>query len=155
MLLSQCSYCTVLPFDTQMSGHYSYIFLPSLKWNFFSLDILKLFIRLEKLCPPDGRKVRMRQEENVSSFQLNSSLVPGHVFNCHLELVLTQPDSGNVNKYISIKNNDGTINSTCKSWIGELLYFMMLQMSLENKLMASWNCATFDWNINIYQYFTL
>lgn len=50
--------------------------------------------RLEKLCPPDGRKVRMRQEENVSSFQLNSSLVPGHVFNCHLELVLTQPDSG-------------------------------------------------------------
>ena len=52
------------------------------------------YFRLEKLCPPDGRKVRMRQEENVSSFQLNSSLVPGHVFNCHLELVLTQPDSG-------------------------------------------------------------
>ena len=50
--------------------------------------------RLEKLCPPDGRKVRMRQEENVSSFQLNSSLVPGKVFNCHLELVLNHPDSG-------------------------------------------------------------
>lgn len=70
-----------------------------------------MFFRLEKLCPPDGRKVRMRMEESVSSFQvfyrccfyyytvydcaqLNSSLVPGGVFNCHLELVLDSSDSG-------------------------------------------------------------
>merc|ERR1719150_2318292 len=33
-------------------------------------------------------------EESVANFQLNSSLVPGTVFNCHLELVLTQADSG-------------------------------------------------------------
>merc|ERR1719412_2944544 len=33
-------------------------------------------------------------EESVAYFQLNSSLVPGTVFNCHLELVLTQADSG-------------------------------------------------------------
>lgn len=51
--------------------------------------------RLEKLCPPDGRKVRMRMEDTVSSFQLNSSLVPGNLFNCHLELVLDSSDSGN------------------------------------------------------------
>jgi len=50
--------------------------------------------RLEKLCPPDGRKVRMRMEDSVSSFQLNSSLVPGNLFNCHLELVLDSSDSG-------------------------------------------------------------
>jgi len=50
--------------------------------------------RLEKLCPPDGRKVRMRMEDTVSSFQLNSSLVPGNLFNCHLELVLDSDDSG-------------------------------------------------------------
>jgi len=50
--------------------------------------------RLEKLCPPDGRKVRMRLEDSVASFQLNSSLVPGHIFNCHLELVLDQSDLG-------------------------------------------------------------
>ena len=36
----------------------------------------------------------MRMEENVASFQLNSSLIPGNVFNCHLELVLEQSDSG-------------------------------------------------------------
>jgi len=50
--------------------------------------------RLEKLCPPDGRKVRMRMEDTVSAFQLNSSLVPGSLFNCHLELVLDSSDSG-------------------------------------------------------------
>jgi len=50
--------------------------------------------RLEKLCRPDGGKVRMKLEESVASFQLNSSLIPGNVFNCHLELVLDSSDSG-------------------------------------------------------------
>merc|ERR1719232_1784206 len=36
----------------------------------------------------------MRLEDSVASFQLNSSLVPGHIFNCHLELVLDQTDLG-------------------------------------------------------------
>ena len=53
-----------------------------------------IVVRLEKLCPPDGRKVRMKMEESVASFQLNSSLVPGNIFNCHLELVLDNSDSG-------------------------------------------------------------
>ena len=51
-------------------------------------------IRLEALCRPDGGKVRMRLEESVASFQLNSSLIPGNIFNCHLELVLDSSDSG-------------------------------------------------------------
>ena len=28
------------------------------------------YCRLEKLCPPDGRKVRMRMEESVAYFQV-------------------------------------------------------------------------------------
>ena len=60
-----------------------------------SVALFTLHYRLEKLCPPDGRKVRMRMEDTVSSFQLNSSLVPGNLFNCHLELVLDSDDSGN------------------------------------------------------------
>ena len=51
-------------------------------------------IRLEKLCRPDGGKVRLRLEDSVASFQLNSSLIPGNIFNCHLELVLETSDSG-------------------------------------------------------------
>jgi len=50
--------------------------------------------RLEKLCRPDGGKVRMKLEDSVASFQLNSSLIPGNIFNCHLELVLETSDSG-------------------------------------------------------------
>jgi len=50
--------------------------------------------RLEKLCPPDGQKVRMRIEDAVSFFQLNSSLIPGSLFNCHLEVVIDSSGSG-------------------------------------------------------------
>merc|ERR1719232_2022943 len=41
----------------------------------------------------------MRLEDSVASFQLNSSLVPGHIFNCHLELVLDQSDLGKINDF--------------------------------------------------------
>merc|ERR1719192_1983372 len=33
-------------------------------------------------------------EDTAASFHLNSSLLPGSLFECHLELVLETPDSG-------------------------------------------------------------
>ena len=69
--------------------------MPSIAKHLKSLLFTILIPRLEKLCLPDGRKVRMGMEDTVSSFQLNSSLVPGSLFNCHLELVLDSSDSGN------------------------------------------------------------
>ena len=46
----------------------------------------------------------MKLEESVASFQLNSSLIPGNIFNCHLELVLDSSDSGNLTRTSSRYN---------------------------------------------------
>jgi len=50
--------------------------------------------RLEKLCPPDGSKVRLKLTDSVASFHLNSSLLPGTSFTCHVELILDSSKSG-------------------------------------------------------------
>jgi len=50
--------------------------------------------RLEKLCPPDGSKVRLKLTDSVASFHLNSSLVPGSHFTCHVELILDSSKFG-------------------------------------------------------------
>lgn len=50
--------------------------------------------RLEKLCGTDGSVSRVKMEDTAASFHLNSSLLPGSLFECHLELVLETPDSG-------------------------------------------------------------
>merc|ERR1719220_1754360 len=50
--------------------------------------------RLEKLCPPDGSKVRLKLTDFVASFHLNSSLVPGSHFTCHVELILDSSKFG-------------------------------------------------------------
>ena len=54
-----------------------------------------IIYRLESLCKSDLAKVRLRLGNSAAaSFQLNSSLVPGRVFNCHLELALDSSKLG-------------------------------------------------------------
>jgi len=50
--------------------------------------------RLEKLCRGDGGKVTIGIRDVVSSFYLNSSLVPGETFNCHIEMVVRSANTG-------------------------------------------------------------
>lgn len=50
--------------------------------------------RLEKLCPVDGSKSRLKMADTAASFHLNSSLLPGSHFTCHLELILASSKSG-------------------------------------------------------------
>jgi len=50
--------------------------------------------RLESLCKADSGKVRLRLGQSAATFQLNSSLVPGTQFNCHLELALDSSQFG-------------------------------------------------------------
>ena len=61
-------------------------------------DLIKLYFRLESLCNTDNGKVRLRMGDMAATFQLNSSLVPGQVFNCHLELALDSSNSGKFSK---------------------------------------------------------
>ena len=46
------------------------------------------------MCSADNGKVRLKLQEKVLTFQLNSSLVPGSYFNCHLELAVDYHDYG-------------------------------------------------------------
>jgi len=50
--------------------------------------------RLESLCKSDSAKVRLRLGNSAATFQLNSSLIPGSLFNCHLELALDSSKLG-------------------------------------------------------------
>merc|ERR1719232_1255868 len=61
----------------------------------------------------------MRLEDSVASFQLNSSLVPGHIFNCHLELVLDQTDLGKNDLFLFYCFNEITNSESriCESFI--------------------------------------
>jgi len=66
--------------------------------------------RLEKLCPPGGGKVQLSISETPLSLQLNSSLLPGTTFECHLELILFSTKSGFFVYFDSLKisgPNDG------------------------------------------------
>ena len=68
----------------------------------------------------------MRLEDSVASFQLNSSLVPGHIFNCHLELVLDQSDLGKINdfylaKFIFCRFNEST-NSKGARYLSKITF---------------------------------
>ena len=69
---------------------------PSNEWEFFRGQALLTCssLRLEKLCPPDGSKARLRLSDTAASFHLNSSLVPGHHFSCHIELSVDPANSG-------------------------------------------------------------
>ena len=72
-----------------------YWWIPSIvkhcKWISFKI----LTTKFGKLCQSDWRKVQIIMEDTILAFQQNSSLVPGFVFNCHLELLLVSSDSGN------------------------------------------------------------
>lgn len=59
----------------------------------YSPELYKSY-RLEKLCRGDGGKVTIGIRDVVSSFYLNSSLVPGETFNCHIEMVVRSSDTG-------------------------------------------------------------
>ena len=61
--------------------------------------IITVCLRLESLCKSDSAKVRLRLGTSASSFSLNSSLVPGTLFNCHLELAL---DSSKLGEQVSL-----------------------------------------------------
>jgi len=50
--------------------------------------------RLESLCKSDSGKTRLRLGNTAATFKLNSSLIPGHMFNCHLELALDSSKLG-------------------------------------------------------------
>ncbi|XP_023348172.1 uncharacterized protein LOC111716887 [Eurytemora carolleeae] len=56
-------------------------------------DLYKTY-RLEKLCRGDGGKVGIVINDVVSAFFLNSSLVPGETFNCHVEMVVRSANTG-------------------------------------------------------------
>ena len=64
-------------------------------------------------------------EESVASFQLNSSLVPGNVFNCHLELYLDKSDSGKRDEMDSERWEGGQINA---NHLGLLLHHVMARI---------------------------
>ena len=63
------------------------------------------FFRLESLCKSDNGKVRLRMGDLAATFQLNSSLVPGQIFNCHLELSVDSSTFGKLSKATNQQNN--------------------------------------------------
>ena len=72
-----------------------------------------IIYRLESLCKSDLAKVRLRLGNSAAAtFQLNSSLVPGRVFNCHLELALDSSKLGKKWKQQSEENTKAFIKST-------------------------------------------
>ena len=78
-------------------------------WKNNSLQRILIISRLESLCNSDNGKVRLRLGDLAATFQLNSSLVPELVFNCHLELAVESSSFGNsFNKFITT-----TINMLC------------------------------------------
>ena len=64
---------------------------------------ITIICRLESLCKSDSAKVRLRLGNTAATFSLNSSLVPGALFNCHLELALDSSKLGNDKIQISDK----------------------------------------------------
>ena len=72
-----------------------------------------IIYRLESLCKSDLAKVRLRLGNSAAAtFQLNSSLVPGRVFNCHLELALDSSKLGKKWKQQSEENTKAFLKST-------------------------------------------
>ena len=89
-----------------------------------------IIYRLESLCKSDLAKVRLRLGNSAAaSFQLNSSLVPGRVFNCHLELAL---DSSKLGKKWKQQSEENT-----KDFIFERvqIYFRIISTKLMRKCM--------------------
>ena len=64
---------------------------------------ITMICRLESLCKSDSAKVRLRLGNTAATFSLNSSLVPGALFNCHLELALDSSKLG-LTKFKSVIN---------------------------------------------------
>ena len=102
------------------AGRWEIIAVPSSShWNSGETHINShkphyIIYRLESLCKSDLAKVRLRLGNSAAaSFQLNSSLVPGRVFNCHLELALDSSKLGKKLKQQSGENtNVGSIRPT-------------------------------------------
>jgi len=69
------------------------IFLHFCGLDCYKNDLYKNY-RLEKLCKADGGKVGLVISDVVSSFYLNSSLVPGETFSCHIEMVVRSSNTG-------------------------------------------------------------
>merc|ERR1711874_289493 len=67
--------------------------------------------RLESLCKSDLAKVRLRLGTSAAGFRLNSSLVPGRVFNCHLELAL---DSSKLGFFVYFEDLTVTASTDCE-----------------------------------------
>lgn len=81
--------------------------------------------RLEKLCPPGGGKVQLSISETPISLQLNSSLLPGALFECHLELLLFSAKSGFFVYFDSLKisgPSDGECNSDYVQFGRDILF---------------------------------
>jgi len=81
--------------------------------------------RLEKLCPPGGGKVQLSISETPISLQLNSSLLPGALFECHLELLLFSTKSGFFVYFDSLKisgPSDGECNSDYVQFGRDILF---------------------------------
>ena len=72
--------------------------------------IITICLRLESLCKSDSAKVRLRLGTSASSFSLNSSLVPGTLFNCHLELAL---DSSKLGEQVTLSCCHAVMLSCC------------------------------------------
>ena len=76
------------------------LYLQSVDAPILIILTLNYHLRLESLCKSDSAKVRLKLGGGAgaggASFSLNSSLLPGHTFNCHLELAL---DSSKLGKY--------------------------------------------------------
>lgn len=66
--------------------------------------------RLESLCKSDSAKVRLRLGNTAATFSLNSSLVPGALFNCHLELAL---DSSKLGFFVYFEDLQLTRSQDC------------------------------------------
>jgi len=66
--------------------------------------------RLESLCKSDLAKVRLRLGTSAAGFRLNSSLVPGTEFNCHLELAL---DSSKLGFFVYFEDLSVTPSKDC------------------------------------------
>ena len=83
-----------------------------------------IIYRLESLCKSDLAKVRLRLGNSAAaSFQLNSSLVPGRVFNCHLELALDSSKLGKKLKQQSEGNTKMLNVGSTGLFISDIKYF--------------------------------
>jgi len=92
------------------------IFVKITSLNCYKNDLYKNY-RLEKLCKAEGGKVAVVINDVVSTFYLNSSLVPGETFSCHIEMVVRSPNTGFFVYFEEMYLTEATISGCAQDFV--------------------------------------